>query len=105
MFAAGNGKTEGDNCACDGYVNSIYTIVVASCDDSGHVAHYSERCASIMATAYSGSGQEKNVVGIMHLNNIGSWVFVYHGNRWCYLQGWTGFKRPTVNFSLKGPQI
>lgn len=64
MFAAGNGKIEGDNCACDGYVNSIYTIVIASCDDSGHVAHYSERCASIMATAYSGSGQEKNVVCI-----------------------------------------
>jgi len=64
VFAAGNGKTEGDNCACDGYVNSIYTIVVASCDDSGHVAHYSERCASIMATAYSGSGQEKNVVSV-----------------------------------------
>uniref|UniRef100_A0A2H8TZJ6 Neuroendocrine convertase 1 n=2 Tax=Melanaphis sacchari TaxID=742174 RepID=A0A2H8TZJ6_9HEMI len=62
VFAAGNGKTEGDNCACDGYVNSIYTIVIASCDDSGHVAHYSERCASIMATAYSGSGQEKNVL-------------------------------------------
>eukprot|EP00102_Acyrthosiphon_pisum_P004013 XP_001947137.2 PREDICTED: neuroendocrine convertase 1 [Acyrthosiphon pisum] len=62
VFAAGNGKTEGDNCACDGYVNSMYTIVVASCDDSGHVAHYSERCASIMATAYSGSGQEKNVL-------------------------------------------
>jgi len=64
VFAAGNGKTEGDNCACDGYVNSIFTIVIASCDDSGHVAHYSERCASIMATAYSGSGQEKNVVCI-----------------------------------------
>ncbi|KAL5239580.1 hypothetical protein ACI65C_006990 [Semiaphis heraclei] len=62
VFAAGNGKIEGDNCACDGYVNSIYTIVIASCDDSGHVAHYSERCASIMATAYSGSGQEKNVL-------------------------------------------
>lgn len=66
MFAAGNGKPEGDNCACDGYVNSIYSIVIASCDDSGHVAHYSERCASIMATAYSGSGQEKNVVSIQY---------------------------------------
>lgn len=63
MFAAGNGKADGDNCACDGFVNSIYTIVIASCDDSGHVTYYSERCASIMATAYSGSGLTKNVVG------------------------------------------
>lgn len=62
MFAAGNGKSDGDNCACDGYVNSIYTIVVASCDDSGHVNHYSERCAAIMVTAYSGAGFEMNVV-------------------------------------------
>lgn len=63
MFAAGNGKADGDNCACDGYVNSIYTIVVASCDDSGHVTYYSERCAAIMVTAYSGSGLTRNVVG------------------------------------------
>lgn len=65
VFAAGNGKAEGDNCACDGYVNSIYTVVIASCDDSGHVTHYSERCASIIATSYSGSGQTKNVVSII----------------------------------------
>lgn len=62
VFAAGNGKAEGDNCACDGYVNTIYTIAIASCDDNGHVAHYSERCNGIIATAYSGSGQAKNVV-------------------------------------------
>jgi len=62
VFAAGNGKADGDNCACDGFVNSIYTIVIASCDDSGHVTHYSERCAAITATAYSGAGFEKNVL-------------------------------------------
>jgi len=67
VFAAGNGKSEDDNCACDGYVNSIYTIVVASCDDNGHVTHYSERCAAIMCTAYSGSGLAKNVVGTNHV--------------------------------------
>jgi hypothetical protein len=62
VFAAGNGKADGDNCACDGYVNSIYTIVITSCDDSGHVTYYSERCNAILGTAYSGSGLQKNVV-------------------------------------------
>lgn len=69
MFAAGNGKSEEDNCACDGFVSSIYTIVIASCDDSGHVTHYSERCASVMATSYSGSGLQKNVVGAREFNS------------------------------------
>lgn len=67
VFAAGNGKSEGDNCACDGFVNSIYTIVIASCDDSGHVTHYSERCAAIIATSYSGSGLTKNVVSYIYI--------------------------------------
>lgn len=62
MFAAGNGKADGDNCACDGYVNSIYSIVVASCDNHGHVTYYSERCAAVLTTSYSGSGFDKNVV-------------------------------------------
>ncbi|XP_050520108.1 neuroendocrine convertase 1-like [Daktulosphaira vitifoliae] len=62
VFAAGNGKMEEDNCGADGYVNSIYTIIVASCDDKGRVAHYSERCPSVMVTAYSGAGNSKNIV-------------------------------------------
>ncbi|XP_050441941.1 neuroendocrine convertase 1-like [Adelges cooleyi] len=62
VFAAGNGKPDGDNCAADGYVNSLYTIVIASADDGGRVTHYSERCPAITATAYSGSGLTQNVV-------------------------------------------
>ncbi len=41
-------------CGCDPYVSSIYTISVASCDFNGLVTDYSERCASIFITAYSG---------------------------------------------------
>ncbi|XP_072160241.1 neuroendocrine convertase 1 isoform X2 [Bemisia tabaci] len=61
VFAAGNGKEVGDNCACDGYVVNIYTIAVASCDYHGHVTHYSERCAAVMVTSYSGGGVGQNV--------------------------------------------
>lgn len=70
VFAGGNGKGVGDNCACDGYVSSIYTIAVASCDDNGHVTDYSERCSSIITTAYSGSGLEKNIVSVKRVNSL-----------------------------------
>jgi len=66
VFPAGNGKRNDDNCACDSYVNSIYTIVVASCDEHGHATFYSERCAAILTTAFGGSGFDKNVV-CMHV--------------------------------------
>ena len=68
MFAAGNGKGSGDNCGCDRMVSSIYTIAVAGCDHQGKVLFYSERCASIMVTAYSSvyskKGNPFNVVRI-----------------------------------------
>lgn len=54
IFAAGNGKVNGDMCGCDPFVSSIYTIAVASSNQLGQFSIYSERCASIMATAYSG---------------------------------------------------
>ena len=31
VFAAGNGRTNGDNCNYDGYANSVYTIAVGEC--------------------------------------------------------------------------
>ena len=70
VFAAGNGKMLGDHCACDAAVSSPYTIAVASCDHRGMVTHFSERCASIMVTTYSGEGENfYKVVG------IGSYIF------------------------------
>lgn len=54
MFAAGNGKYNGDNCAADGYINSIYTIAIASAREDGQSPFYSEECTGLIATAYSG---------------------------------------------------
>lgn len=54
VFAAGNGKGDGDNCGYDAYVNSEYTIAVASADYNGKIIWYSESCASVMVTSYSG---------------------------------------------------
>ena len=41
-----------DNCNCDGYATSIYTITVSSTSESGHIPWYSEACSSTLATTY-----------------------------------------------------
>ncbi|BES94802.1 proprotein convertase subtilisin kexin type [Nesidiocoris tenuis] len=53
VFAGGNAKMKGDNCGADGYVNSMFTIAIASAMQEGRPTFYSERCSAIMATAYS----------------------------------------------------
>nr|XP_058961346.1 neuroendocrine convertase 1-like [Pocillopora verrucosa] len=52
-FAAGNGGLEGDSCAYNGYVNSIYTIAITGVNHDGSLPTYAEECPGIMATAYS----------------------------------------------------
>ena len=52
VWASGNGGRYKDNCNCDGYATSIYTITVSSTSESGHIPWYSEACSSTMATTY-----------------------------------------------------
>ena len=53
VWASGNGGSEGDNCNCDGYTSSIYTISISSASQSQESPWYSERCSSTMACTYS----------------------------------------------------
>ncbi|XP_044729476.1 furin-like protease 1 [Chrysoperla carnea] len=63
VWASGNGGRDKDNCNCDGYTNSIWTLSISSATESGHVPWYSEACSSTLATTYSsGSVGEKQVV-------------------------------------------
>lgn len=63
VFASGNGGANDDNCNCDGYVSSMYSISISSATQSGNAPYYAERCASTLATAYSsGSPGEPKVV-------------------------------------------
>ena len=52
VWASGNGGRYKDNCNCDGYATSIYTITVSSTSESGHIPWYSEACSATMATTY-----------------------------------------------------
>ncbi len=63
MWASGNGGKDSDNCNCDGYTNSIYTISISSATQYGNIPWYSEACASTLASTYSsGSHSERQIV-------------------------------------------
>ena len=58
VWASGNGGKFLDNCNCDGYTTSIYTLSVSSTSENGLIPWYSESCSSSLATTYS-SGSKK----------------------------------------------
>nr|XP_023026038.1 furin-like protease 1 isoform X2 [Leptinotarsa decemlineata] len=63
VWASGNGGREHDNCNCDGYTNSIYSLSISSATEHGHVPWYSEACSSTLASTYSsGAAGERQVV-------------------------------------------
>lgn len=52
-----------DNCNCDGYTSSIYTLSVSSASERGRLPWYGEQCSSTFATTYSsGNGGDHQVV-------------------------------------------
>ncbi|XP_030365014.1 proprotein convertase subtilisin/kexin type 4 [Strigops habroptila] len=53
VWASGNGGINYDNCNCDGYTNSIYTLSVGSVLAGGQRPWYSEGCSAILTTTYS----------------------------------------------------
>ncbi|KAM7448772.1 hypothetical protein ABFA07_003268 [Porites harrisoni] len=53
VFASGNGGRAYDNCAYNGYVNSIFTIAISGVNRNGSIPGYAERCSAIMASTYS----------------------------------------------------
>merc|ERR1712025_1257104 len=72
VWASGNGGKAEDNCNCDGYTNSIWTLSVASASENGQIPWYSEACSSTLATTYSSGSKEKmNGVGRSYSHNFG----------------------------------
>lgn len=53
VWAAGNGGRFMDNCNCDGYTSSVYTITVGGIKRDGGMPVYSERCSSILASTFT----------------------------------------------------
>lgn len=66
VWASGNGGRHDDNCNCDGYTNSIYTLSISSATQHGLKPWYLEECSSTLATTYSSGtpGQDRSVVTV-----------------------------------------
>ncbi|KAJ8683619.1 hypothetical protein QAD02_019411 [Eretmocerus hayati] len=63
VWASGNGGSKGDDCSCDGYVGSPYTIAISSASQSGSLPWYGEMCPATLASTYSsGALQEQMIV-------------------------------------------
>ena len=53
VWASGNGGRHLDNCNCDGYTNSIFTLSISSATQNGYRPWYLEECSSTLASTYS----------------------------------------------------
>ena len=54
IWATGNGGASYDDCSCDGYTSSIYTLSIASVSASGCKTFYDESCPSTMGVVFTG---------------------------------------------------
>ncbi|XP_029851416.3 neuroendocrine convertase 1 [Ixodes scapularis] len=69
VWASGNGGARGDNCNCDGYASSPYTLSVSSASQRGRFPYYGEKCASTMAAAYSSGAYTDQKVATSDLHD------------------------------------
>ncbi|KAL7062130.1 hypothetical protein AAHC03_01894 [Spirometra sp. Aus1] len=69
VWASGNGGKYSDNCNCDGYTNSIYTLGVSSASEHGTIPWYAETCSSTLAVTYSSGGQGERAIVTTDLNH------------------------------------
>ncbi|XP_074626751.1 PC3-like endoprotease variant B [Acropora palmata] len=59
VWATGNGGLTDDDCNCDGYTTSIYTISVGCIGDHGLSAYYTELCSSTLAVTFNGGSHRE----------------------------------------------
>ena len=66
VWASGNGGHHTDNCNCDGYTNSIYTLSISSATQAGTRPWYLEHCSSTLASTYSSGtpGHHANITTV-----------------------------------------
>ncbi|MEO7932034.1 MAG: S8 family peptidase [Chthoniobacterales bacterium] len=78
VWAAGNGREEGDNSNYDGYANSIHTIAVTAISNRGRATYYAEGGANILIGAPSDNYTSS---GIVTTDLTGSNGYNYSGAR------------------------
>lgn len=69
VWAGGNGGSKYDDCNCDGYIASIYTLSVGSASQQGQFPWYGEKCASTLTTTYSSGAYSDQMIATTDLGN------------------------------------
>jgi len=66
VWASGNGGRHVDDCNCDGYTNSIFTLSISSASQTGFKPWYLEQCSSTLATTFSSGtpGHDESIVTV-----------------------------------------
>ena len=66
VWASGNGGRHIDDCNCDGYTNSIFTLSISSASQTGFKPWYLEQCSSTLATTFSSGtpGQDDSIATV-----------------------------------------
>lgn len=59
VWATGNGGLTDDDCNCDGYTTSIFTISIGCIGDHGLSAYYTEKCSSTLAVTFNGASHKE----------------------------------------------
>lgn len=57
VWASGDGGSD-DDCNCDGYAASMWTISINSAINTGENAHYDESCSSTLASTFSNGAKD-----------------------------------------------
>ena len=75
VWASGDGGAN-DDCNCDGYAASMWTISINSAINDGRTALYDESCSSTLASTFSNGRSEDPQAGSSNQTDIGKTVSV-----------------------------
>jgi len=68
VWASGDGG-HNDDCNCDGYAASMWTISINSATNDGQTASYDESCSSTLASTFSNGKSGYQDAGVVRLHN------------------------------------
>lgn len=71
VWASGDGGQD-DDCNCDGYAASMWTISINSAINNGENAHYDESCSSTLASTFSNGAKDAHT-GVATTDLYGEW--------------------------------
>lgn len=66
VWASGDGGAD-DDCNCDGYASSMWTISINSAINDGRTALYDESCSSTLASTFSNGRNQHPEAGVVSL--------------------------------------